>query len=440
MKWKIALISEHASPLSEVGGIDAGGQNIAVAELAQQLAEIGYEIDIFTRRDNQQVPEVVNWVPGVRVIHIQAGPARPVPKETLLPLMDEFTDNLIRFSRRERHPYRLVHAHFFMSALVASRLKTKLGIPFVVTFHALGKVRRLMLGETDLFPQERTAIEEQIVREADQLIALCPQERQDLIQLYGADPNKIVMIPNGFNPRSFYVVDKHLARLMLGLDPNEIILLHLGRMVPRKGIDNVVRAAAQLRREHGIWTRLLIVGGDSETPDPELTPEIGRLQQLAKAEDIADWVTFVGRRGRDQLRYFYSAADVFVTTPLYEPFGLTPLEAMACGVPVVGSNVGGIKHTIVDGQSGFLVPPNDPAALAAKLLSLIQFPRLQNALRGKALRRVHKSFTWMSAARTTAQLYERFGIPQQVPTRPTQAVPSTLFPATLTPNPLSPSA
>lgn len=412
MKWKLALISEHASPLALVGGVDAGGQNIAVAELAQALAKIGYQIDIFTRWDDKNLPQVVEWQPNVRIVHLEAGPVHYVPKEELLPFMKDFTANFIRFSEKEGNPYRLVHAHFFMSALVAADIKKELGIPFVVTFHALGKVRRMIQGECDRFPAERFAIEERVIREADQLVALCPQDREDLMTLYEADPAKITIVPNGVNTSEFYVVDKLLARLLLGLDPNEIIILQLGRMVPRKGVDNVVRAVGTLRRDHGVWARLLIVGGESDVPDPAITPEIGRLQALAREEGVEEWVTFAGRRQRDTLRYFYSAADVFVTTPWYEPFGITPLEAMACGVPVIGSEVGGIKHTIMDGQTGFLVPPNNPETLANRMLTLIQYPRIQNALRRNALRRVHKHFTWQSVAQLTASLYETVGLPR----------------------------
>jgi len=415
MKWKLALISEHASPLVTVGGIDAGGQNIAVAELAQHLAQLNYEIDIFTRWDDKNQPEIVEWQPGIRVVHVKAGPVQIVPKEEILCYMAEFADNVIRFSQRENHPYRLVHAHFFMSALVAAEVKKELKIPFVITFHALGKVRRLSQGDCDKFPAERFCIEERVINEADQLVALCPQDRDDLINLYGADPEKITVIPNGFNPEEFYLVDKALARTMLGLNSNEFLILQLGRMVPRKGVDNVVQAVSCLKKRHDVdvKVRLLIVGGESDLPDPAATPEIARLQQLAQLEGIVDQVTFVGRRGRDVLRYYYSAADVFVATPWYEPFGITPLEAMACGVPVIGSNVGGIKYTVIDGQTGFLVPPKDPEALADKLNILIQHPRLRNTLKAKAIRRVYKEFTWLNVAQMTATMYEKVGI--QIP-------------------------
>lgn len=414
MNRKLALISEHASPLAVVGGVDAGGQNIAVAELAQHLAKLGFEIDIFTRWENDSVPKIVAWKSTIRVVHIQAGPIRNLPKEQLLPYMGEFTENLIDFIRNEPEPYGLIHAHFFMSALVAADVKKILNIPFVITFHALGKVRRQCQGDSDQFPVERFAIEERVIQEADQLVALCPQDRADLIHLYNADPDRITIIPNGFNPDEFYAVDQAVARTLLGLDPNEFIILQLGRIVPRKGIDTVIQAISCLQKKHGVKTRLLIVGGESDLPDPAVTPEIGRLQALAESDKIVDQVTFVGRRDRNLLRYYYSAADVFVTTPWYEPFGITPLEAMACGTPVVGSRVGGIQHTVIDGQTGLLVPPKDPDVLAEKLNVLIQHPRLSQSIQARALRRVHKEFTWLNVARQTAVMYQKLGLSQPV--------------------------
>ncbi|RIV17786.1 glycosyltransferase family 1 protein [Fibrisoma montanum] len=417
MEWKLALISEHASPLALIGGVDAGGQNIAVAELAQHLAKLGYQIDIFTRWDNDALPETVDWKPGVRVIHIKAGPVDFVPKEELLCYMDEFTENTVRFIKHERDPYRLVHAHFFMSGLVAANIKRALQIPFAVTFHALGEVRKQMQGDCDRFPAERFTVEQRVIREADALIALCPQDRDDLINLYIADPVKIFTIPNGYNPNEFYPIEKPLARMVLGLDPNEPIILQLGRMVPRKGVDNVVRALGWLRRSYSMTPRLLIVGGESDLPDPQQTPEIGRLQQIADEEGVTDQVTFTGRRQRETLRYYYSAADVFVTTPLYEPFGITPLEAMACGTPVVGSAVGGIKHTVLDGETGFLVPPNDPPALAAKLAALLYSQKLRDLLSDEAIRHVQEAYTWLQVAQQTANLYELILAGQLTPAR-----------------------
>jgi D-inositol-3-phosphate glycosyltransferase len=406
MRKRIAIISEHASPLALLGGVDSGGQNVYVGQVARHLAALGYEVDVFTRRDDPMLPEIADWVHGVRVIHVPAGPARQIRKEDLLPYMGKFTAYMLRCCSRKRRGYDLIHANFWMSALVAARIKRQLGIPFVVTFHALGRVRRKYQQEADGFPDERFEIEEMVAAEADRIIAECPQDEEDLIQLYNADPSKIEIVPCGFDPAEFWPISKPLARVALGLDPDERIILQLGRMVPRKGVDNVIRGLARLVHEHGIPARLLIVGGDSETPDPTSEPEIARLQQLATKEGVGDRVQFVGRRGRDALKYYYSSADVFVTTPWYEPFGITPLEAMASGTPVIGANVGGIKFSVRDGETGYLVPPDDPAALAERLAHLLRHPKLLGLFRRQAIRRANDLFTWRRATDAIAALYE----------------------------------
>jgi D-inositol-3-phosphate glycosyltransferase len=343
----------------------------------------------------------------VRVIHINGGPVTFIPKERLLRYMPAFTQDMLHFIKAENNPYQLIHAHFFMSALVAADIKQQLGIPFVVTFHALAKVRRIHQGKNDWFPDEGFAIEERIVAETDQIVALCPQESDDLIKLYRADPGKITIIPNGFRSNEMYPLDKQRARLALKLDPREKIILQLGRIVPRKGIDNVIKALGYIRREQHFKARLLIVGGESDEPDAQVTPEIGCLQKLAEAEGVSHRVTFVGRRNRDALLYYYSAADVFITTPWYEPFGITPIEAMACGTPVIGSNVGGIKFTVINGKTGFLVPPNDPVFLGQRLVELLGSSKLRMYFEKNAIRHVNENFTWMKAAHLTANLYER---------------------------------
>jgi glycosyltransferase involved in cell wall biosynthesis len=361
---RIALISEHASPLAWLGGADSGGQNVYVGQVARHLAARGHQVDVFTRRDDFDLPEQLPWQEGVRLLHVPAGPPTSVRKEDLLPYMDEFSAWMRDFCVREGS-YDVVHANFFMSALVASDLKRSLGIPYVVTFHALGRVRRLHQGAADGFPEERLEIEEAIVEEADRIIAECPQDMSDLMELYGAERRRLTIIPCGFDPDEFWPVDRAAARRELALPPDEPIVLQLGRMVPRKGVETAIRGVAHLRRDHGVRCRLAIVGGETREPDPVATPEIGRLQAVCREEAIKDSVHFVGSRGRSELRTWYSAADVFVTVPWYEPFGITPLEAMACGVPVVGSAVGGIKMSVAEGETGFLVPQRDAAGSRA---------------------------------------------------------------------------
>ena len=402
---RVALISEHASPLAQQGGIDAGGQNVYVAHVAAALARRGHHVDVLTRRDSRALPTAVDMRPGVRVLHIDAGPPEFVPKEQLLPHMRAFGTAALRLMRRSlRHD--AVHANFFMSGLVGLRLQRQLNLPLVQTFHALGAVRRLHQKEADRFPPERIELESRIAREADCVVAECPQDAADLIEHCGASPDRIAQVPCGVDLDEFGPGDKLQARRKLHLSEDEFIVLQLGRLVPRKGVDNVIRAVAEMQRmpERRAF-RLLIVGGESTVPDETRTPEIGRLRRIAHEAGVEARVTFVGRRDRDQLRDYYRAADVFVTTPWYEPFGITPLEAMACATPVIGAAVGGIQHTVVDGLTGYLVPPHDPQTLALRLDDLRRHPEIGRLMGRAGLLRVQREFTWDSVAFRLAGIY-----------------------------------
>jgi glycosyltransferase involved in cell wall biosynthesis len=405
-KKRIAFISEHASPLVNPGGVDAGGQNVYVAELAKHLSKLNYVIDIFTRWDDPGTPQVINWLPDIRVIHITAGPVKYIAKDNLLPFMTEFRENLIGFSRTEGIRYDLVHAHFWMSALVAMELKLLFSTPFTVTFHGLGRIRQIHQPPDEGFPVERLSIEEQVVKLADHLIAVCPQDKEDLINYYKADPRKITVIPYGVNVREFHPLDRITARTILGIQKDEFVVLQICRMVPRKGIDNIIRAIAKAKHLTP-KIRLVVVGGDSAVPDANKSPEIGRLQQLATKEGVADQVTFTGRKDRGRLKYYYSAANVFVTTPWYEPFGTTTLEAMACGTPVIGSDVGGLKFTIDHGKTGFLLPPDNPELLAQRIGELMEDETILTSMRRNAIKRVHTLFTWQNIAEMIAAKYEQ---------------------------------
>lgn len=391
-----------------------------VGELARQVAKKGYEVDIFTRRENPAFPRSLQWSRNIRIIHVDAGPPECIEKEKLLPYMAAFRDDMIAFMREEGIHYHLVHANFFMSALVAMELKAMLHIPFVVTFHALGHVRRLHQGGQDRFPPERTAIEQDAIQQADMIIAECPQDKEDLMQYYNAPPEKITIIPCGVNPEEMFPVNKKIARMHLKLPGNEYILLQLGRLVPRKGVDNVIEALGQLKYM-GRKVRLIVVGGEAEVCGEGLNPEIARLKKIAKETGVQHAVTFAGRKSREELKFYYAAADLFITTPWYEPFGITPLEAMACGTPVVGAAVGGIRYSVQDGKTGALVPPRQPEALAEKLNVLLPDEALRDAMSKKAIHRVHTLFTWQHVAHKMVLVYE------QIITRNSIAVAGTVL-------------
>lgn len=404
---KLALVSEHASPLAAAGGVDSGGQNIYVANVARHLASRGHQVDVFTRRDNPLLPRTLHWLNNVRVVHLDAGPPRQIPKEELLPLMPQFTADLCSFVAAESSPYDVVHANFFMSGLAGLALQERFGIPLVMTFHALGRVRRRFQREADRFPDERFAIEDDLVRRADRIVAECPQDLSDLVELYQADAQRIDIVPCGFDATEFAPMNRAAARRELAWEPDTFTVLQLGRLVERKGIDNVIRGVAQLARVHDQPVRLVVVGGNSADPNDVATPEIARLRAIAQIEGIEQCVEFAGRRPRDQLRLFYAAADVFVTTPWYEPFGITPVEAMACARPVIGAAVGGLQYTVHHGTTGYLVRPDDPEGLARALGNLARDPALGERMGLAGLRRAQRHFTWSHVVHGLLATYRR---------------------------------
>jgi len=404
---KIALISEHSLPLAPTDGFDSGAQKICLSAVARHLARAGYQVDVFTRRDNAILPERIEWEKNLRLVHVPAGPARPMTREDMLPSMEAFGNFLLDFFRQQHRPYDVVHANSFMSGYAASRLVRHLSIPLVVSLHARSRVQRRFQGDADRHPDCRFAIEDDLLRLADCIIAECEQDKRDLISLYGVPTQRIEVLPRGFDPAELTPVDRVLARSRLGWPQRRFTMLQLGRLVPCKGIDNVIRALSLLRHEHQIAARLYIVGGNSAAPDASATPEIGHLTDVARQCGVLGQVLFVGRRGRQQLRYLYSAADVFVSTPWYEPFGITPVEAMACAVPVIGPALGGLHTSIVDGLTGYLVPPDEPTALAGRLAVLAGNARERGMMGEAARQRANRLFTWSHVCRGLAGVYER---------------------------------
>jgi len=409
----VALLSEHASPAALLGGQDAGGQNVYVDELSRQLARLGCTVDVFTRRDNPTAPEFQPWGRGVRIVNVEAGPPEFIVKDQLWPLMPVFlagVERTLLAQSEQGQPYDVLHGNFWMSGWVATELGRRHHIPVAHIFHAMGLTKRRHQGDADTSPDGRIVVERAVVQAADRLIAQCPAERNELVDDYDADPGRVVVIPSAVNTIQFHPVAQDEARRRIGLATGGPVVVYVGRMLPRKDVRTIVRALALLANDEGDDAphnvTLLLVGGETAQPDPVATPEIGELQRLAAELGVSERVTFVGKRQPDELRDYYSAGDVVVTTPWYEPFGLTPLEGMACGRPVIGSAVGGITYTVADGATGLLVPPRDPTALAAALRDLLTQPVRRMQMGQAARARVERDFTWTTVARRTAALYE----------------------------------
>jgi len=390
---KIAMISEHASPLATLGGVDAGGQNVHVAALAQHLVARGHEVSVYTRRDRplDDLPERVD-LSGVTVVHVPVGPAGYVPKDELLPLMPAFADWMQRdWSRHERPD--IMHAHFWMSGLAAARVADATGIPMAQTFHALGTVKQRHQGTQDTSPRTRIDEEARIGQRADAIIATCSDEVSEL-ERAGVDTSRTSVVPCGVDTKLFRPGEHPQGRADHGP-----LLLSVARLVPRKGVETAIRALAHLPT-----AQLLVIGGP---PADRLSAdaEVRRLAQVAASVGVLDRVRFAGSVPHEQMPAAYHAADVVVASPWYEPFGITPVEAAACGRPVVGTSVGGLLDTVVDGITGFLVPPRDPVALAGAVAHITSSPRLSRICGVRAAERAHERYAWPHIAEQTEAVF-----------------------------------
>jgi D-inositol-3-phosphate glycosyltransferase len=389
---RIAMVSEHADPTAALGGADAGGQNVHVRALAAALADRGHSVTVYTRLTDLAAPRTVELGPGVIVRRLKAGPITPLAKDELLPHIPELGLRLARLWRAD--PPDVVHAHFWMSGLATLRAVTGLDTPVVQTFHALGAVKARHQGAADPSPAGRVDAERRIAAACDQVIATCSDEAGELAAL-GVPPWQISLVPCGVDVEAFSP-DGPVAHRN-----GRPRLLALGRLVERKGVATVIAALAELPE-----AELVVAGG----PDPvELDPDPGyqALRAAADRHGVADRVVFTGGVARADVPALIRSADAVVCVPWYEPFGIVPLEAMACGVPVVASAVGGLTDTVVDRATGWLVPARDPVVLTSALRTLLADPARRAAMGAAGRERVEQWYTWPGVAAQTEVVYQR---------------------------------
>ncbi|MDP9392173.1 MAG: glycosyltransferase [Actinomycetota bacterium] len=390
---RIAMVSEHANPLAAVGGVDAGGQNVHVGALARALAAQGHDVVVHSRRDAPSVRRRVRLCPGVVVDHVPAGPARDVPKDELLPHMAAFGQELARVWAAD--PPDVVHGHFWMSGLAALPAARGLGLPVVQTFHALGTVKRRHQGDADTSPPERLPLESAVARNVDRIIATCSDEVEELVRM-GVQRGDVGVVPCGVDLGLFTDSGPALPR---GAHRHRLVTV--GRLVERKGVQTVIEALGALAD-----TELLVAGGPpAERMDDD--PDVSRLREVAGRYGVADRVTFLGRVRHEDIPSLLRSADVAITVPWYEPFGITPLEAMACGTPVVASAVGGLTDTVVDRRTGLLVPPRRPDLLAGALRALLGDRSRLRSFGRAAAQRARSRYSWDRIAAETAAVYRQ---------------------------------
>jgi glycosyltransferase involved in cell wall biosynthesis len=398
---KIALVSEHASPLAVLGGVDAGGQNVHVAALATALGANGHQVTVYTRKDDPALPDRVPFAEGVEVVPVEAGPLEPVSKDTLLPHMGAFADALAAAWLADRPD--VVHGHFWMSGLATLNAARRVDIargghlPVAQTFHALGVVKRRHQGLKDTSPAERSWLEPDVARRVDSVIATCSDEAFELKAL-GVPSSSIAVVPCGVDTAHFTPDGPAAPR------GERLRIMTVSRLVRRKGVGIAIEALARLVAE-GVDAELVVVGGAGDASHLEADPEVARLQAVIDSEGVRDRVTLAGRVEHDDLPVMLRSADVVVCAPWYEPFGIVPLEAMACGIPVVASSVGGLIDTVVEDVTGVHVPPRDPQAVADAVGALLADPERRRRYGRAGRRRAVNRYSWDRVAAETSRVY-----------------------------------
>ncbi len=405
----IAMLSYHTCPLATLGGKDTGGMNVYVAELTRHLGQMGIHVDVFTRSQDEHVPHVVHSLGyGNRVVHIPAGPEHPLPKKVLAEYIPTFADEVNRFAREKHIQYDLIHSHYWMSGIAAQALKDKWHVPVIQMFHTLGLMKNQIAQSPEEIEGDYRINGEKVVMEvADRIIAATPAEKKQLLTLYHADREKIITIPPGVETSRFYPINADEAKEAIELTCKKRMLLFVGRIEPLKGLQNLIRALAIIRSQ-GHCRRdcycLVVIGGDPDSSLENMSSEMRKIKTLCKELGMEDLVLFLGKRAQDTLPYYYSAADMLIMPSYYESFGMVALEAMACGTPVVASDVGGLHYLVQDGKTGFVVPSGNPEALVDPLNELMNNDNLRKKM-GQQAARFAQKYSWELISAEIAKVY-----------------------------------
>jgi len=399
----------HTSPTASLGQNANGGLNVYVREVATAFSERGIATDIFTRRQSPDDPTVEQLAPLSRVLYLPAG--KGVDKYSLFGDVPSFARRIAELADREGISYDVLFSHYWLSGEVACLLRPRLAASWAHVAHTLGLVKnRTLAAGARPEPALRISVEGEIAQQADLLIASTEDESLDLVKLYGADPEHVFVVPPGVDLSMFQPIDRAEARRKIGYGPGRL-LLFVGRLERLKGVEVAIRALALLRDRAHDDVRLLILGEDSKDGDES---EKSRLKAVAAAAGVRDRVEFLGSVAHHELPYFYSAADVTVMPSYSESFGLVGLEAQACGRPVVGSDVTGLRSVIRDEVSGYLVQDHDPATYADRIGRLLDDPELAQQM-GRRGRLLAQRFSWARTADRLQLLFERVAQHAQIP-------------------------
>lgn len=403
-RQQVALVSVHGDPAVDIGGEEAGGQNVYVRQVGEALAQKGWEVDMFTRKTDVNQANIVQHQDHCRTIRISAGPETFIPRQEIFEHCDRVVEGIIKFARQEGRQYSLLHTNYWLSAWVGLELQRRLSLPLVHTYHSLGAVKYKSVQEPPETATRRLEIEKAILENADCVVATSPQEKENLRSLVSSRGN-IEIIPCGTDIDHFGSISYERAREKLGFSPKENVIFYIGRFDPRKGIETLVRAVANSQLKGKDPLRLIIGGayraGQSDGQEKE------RISEIVEELGLNDITEFPGRIADEDLPTYFAAADVCVVPSHYEPFGLVPIEAMASGTPVVGSAVGGLNFTVVSEETGLLVPPKDNAAFTEAIDRILSNPQWRNQLGENARKRMETEFSWEGVTSQLSDLYSR---------------------------------
>ena len=406
---RIAMLSYHTCPLATLGGKDTGGMNVYVRELTRQLGHMGIHVDVFTRSQDDHVPHVLHELGyGNRVVHVPAGPEHPVSKQEMANYIPQFVDGVNQFALEKNIKYDIIHSHYWMSGIAAAALSDLwAGTPIVHMFHTLGEMKnRIARSEAEREGEYRINGEKQVLGRVNRITVATLAELTQLRFLYKADPNKMVVIPPGVDVGHFYPIPSDEAKTYIGIKPEDRMILFVGRIEPLKGVDTLLQAMACLQlKEAQRPVHLAIIGGDPTASPEQMTVEMARLQKLCEVLGLDQSVVFLGKRDQDKLPYYYSAAEVLVMPSHYESFGMVALEAMACGTPVIASEVGGLAYLVRDGETGFTIPAEEPDALCEKLTWLLNDSELHQKMSRQAAEYA-QDYAWEKIAKQIVDVYE----------------------------------
>ena len=406
---RIAMLSYHTCPLATLGGKDTGGMNVYVRDLTCELGRMGIHVDVFTRSQDEHVPHVVHELGfGNRVVHIPAGPEEPKSKSDIAKFIPEFVEGIKQFAAEKNIHYDVIHSHYWMSGLAAEVLSDAWGgTPIVHMFHTLGEMKnRVARSEDERAGEDRLKGERQVLGRADRIVVATLAELTQLRFLYRANARKLVVIPPGVDTSHFYPIPADEAKQYIGLTPDSRMVLFVGRIEPLKGVDTLIQAMSCLGvNEIHKPVHLAIIGGEPDVIPEKMSAEMARLQKLCDDLCMGGMVVFLGKRGQDTLPYYYSAAEVLVMPSLYESFGMVALEAMACGTPVIASEVGGLGYLVQDGETGYTIPDSDPEALCNKLSGLLGDAHLRETM-GLRAAEYALDYAWSNIAAQIVDVYK----------------------------------